>query len=63
MAPFREGTEHPWECGRFQLTDLQTVKEWLRDPNFTAPPAEPIRGRHRSKKPMSASLNITAYIP
>jgi len=63
MAPFRKGTERPWKCGQFQLMDLQTVKEWLRDPNFSAPPAEPLRGRHCSKKPMSTPLNFTAYIP
>ena len=62
MAPFRDGPERPWECAMFQLTDLRTVKEWLRDPNFTAPPAEPIRGRHRPKKPTSSPLNFTAYI-
>ena len=49
MAPFRDGSERPWECPGFQLTDLKTVKERLRDPNFTAPPAGPIRGRHRHK--------------
>jgi hypothetical protein len=49
IAPFRDGPERPWECPGFQLTDLETVKERLRDPNFTAPPAEPIRGRHRQK--------------
>ena len=42
MAPFRDRPERPWGCARFQLTDLQTVKEWLRDPNFAAPPTEPI---------------------
>jgi len=49
MTPFRDGPECPWECPGFQLTDLETVKERLRDPNFTPPPAEPIRGRHRYK--------------
>ena len=62
MTPFREGPERPWECGRFQLTDLQTVKGWLGDPNFTAPQAEPLRGRHRPKKSTSAPLNFTTYI-
>ena len=47
MAPFRDGPERPWECSGFQLTDLETVKERLRDPNFVAPPVAPIRGRHR----------------
>ena len=63
MAPFREGHERPWECAGFQLTDLQTIKEWLRDPNFTAPMAEPLRGRHRPKTPTSLPLDFTAYIP
>ena len=63
MAPFREGPERPWECARFQLTDLQTVKERLGDPNFTAPLAELIRGRHRLKRPTSSTLDFTAYIP
>ena len=62
MAPFRDGPERPWECARFQLTDLQTVKEWLRDPNSAPPLAEPIRGRHRPKKPTSSPLNFTTYI-
>jgi len=63
MAPFREGPERPWECAPFQLTDLQTVKERLADPNFTAPPAEAIRGRHRPKKPTSSHINFTTYSP
>ena len=49
MAPFCERNERAWECPGFELTDLETVKGWLQDPNFRAPPVEPIRGRHRSK--------------
>ena len=49
MAPFCEGTERSWESPGFKLTDLETVKGWLQDPNFKAPPVQPIRGRHRSK--------------
>jgi hypothetical protein len=49
MGPFCQGPERPWELPGYRLTDLETVKERLRDPNFTAPPAQPIRGRHRRK--------------
>jgi hypothetical protein len=42
MAPFRDRPERPWERPGFHLTDLETVKARLRDPNFVAsPPAPP----------------------
>ena len=49
MDRFCERPERPWECAGFVLTDLETVKGWQRDPNFRAPPAKAIQGRHRSK--------------
>ena len=30
MAPFCERTERAWECPGLELTDLETVKGWLR---------------------------------
>ena len=49
MDQFCERPERPWECAGFEFTDLETVKGWHRDPNFRAPPAKRIQGRHRSK--------------
>jgi hypothetical protein len=49
MDQFCERPERPWECAGFEFTDLETVKGWQRDPNFRAPPARRIQGRHRSK--------------
>jgi hypothetical protein len=49
LDPFRVGPECPWKRPRFPMTDVETVKQRLRDPNYRAPPAERIRGRHRQK--------------
>jgi hypothetical protein len=36
MIPLREGLERPWEGAEVHLTDLDTVKERLRDPHAAA---------------------------
>jgi hypothetical protein len=58
MGRFCERPERSWECAGFELTDLETVKGWQRDPNFRAPPAKRIRVQARPRRCCDTHIHL-----